>query len=254
MKLLLTNDDGINKEGIHALIQGLSNEHEIYVVAPDSQRSGYSHAVTYFYKDIRCKKVEIDGCMEAYATSGTPADCVYVALNGLLDVEIDLVISGVNHGMNLASDVMYSGTVGAAVEGTVLGKPSIAISLCSYTSTDFDACVEVLKLLIPTYMEDVKKELYPLNVNVPSIPYSEIKGFKVCKLAGIRSYARTMHKEYDGHEIVMHSENEAMVDAIEEDVAGDFYAIKHGYVSLTPLQLDQTHFEWNQKRGRILHD
>lgn len=243
MKILLTNDDGIQAKGINALIDALKEDNEVYVVAPNEQRSGFSHSASYFCKDIECIEYQIDGCIKAYGTSGSPADCVYVALNGLLDDDIDLVISGVNHGMNMASDCIYSGTVGSASEGYILGKPSIAVSLCSYTSDDYNASARVIKDLIPLLMNQENKNSYTLNVNIPPIAYEDIKGYKVTELAGVRGYRRKMKKMNQGDVVVMHSDNGKIYDDLLLNENGDIKAVHDGYVSLTPLYIDLTYNE-----------
>ena len=128
LKVLISNDDGIHATGIQTLAAKLSQHHEVYVVAPDRERSAMGHALT-LHKPIRVEEVEMKfPVKQAFSTSGTPSDCVKLALNALLDVEIDVVVSGINHGPNLGSDVIYSGTVSAALEGAIHGIPSIAVS------------------------------------------------------------------------------------------------------------------------------
>ncbi|MBR2067056.1 MAG: 5'/3'-nucleotidase SurE, partial [Solobacterium sp.] len=200
MKILLTNDDGIQAKGIRTLAKVLSSEHEIYIVAPEGERSANSHAITYYRINHEAIREEVDGAKEAWAIVGaTPADCTYYALHTILkDREPDLVISGINHGENFSSDCKYSGTVSAAMEGLIAGYPSIATSLCSYTSREFEVAAEVIRDLIPYYMQDELRHEYTLNVNIPSCAKEEIKGFKVTHFDSQRIYEKNidlMHKE-----------------------------------------------------------
>ena len=142
MNILIANDDGIESEGLRVLVDALRDEYDVYVAAPISQRSAFSHSVTYFYKENGAEKREIAGTKGAYAIDGTPADCTYYGINGLFGVKMDLVVSGINVGRNLASDVIYSGTVAAAGEALIHHIPGIAVSLCSYTGGDFKPAAE----------------------------------------------------------------------------------------------------------------
>ena len=241
MNILLTNDDGINAEGIRALADALKDDYDVYVVAPDKQNSATSHHVTFFHTEHKAIKVEIEGVKEAWAIEGgTPADSAYYALNGLINEKIDLVISGINHGENLSADCMYSGTVAAALEGYMAGIPSIATSYCSYTDKDFSVCTEIIKEFIPEFMKDKNNTQYCMNLNVPFLKREEIKGYKVCGFGGNQLYKNIVHsKKLESGDILFYPEptsgNKSKI-GIHDD--SDTVAISEGYVTLTPLCLD----------------
>ncbi|MDD3151037.1 MAG: 5'/3'-nucleotidase SurE, partial [Candidatus Gastranaerophilales bacterium] len=198
MKILVSNDDGIYANGIKALVDQIAEEHEVYVVAPDRERSAAGHSLT-LHTPLRADIVERDWkAKKAWAISGTPGDCVKLGLNAILDVRPDLIISGINHGPNLGADVLYSGTVSAALEGAVLGVPSIATSLAGvgneykdfvYTAQfvrDFLRKMEVMNL--------PKKAV--LNINVPGIDSADILGAQITRL-GTRMFTDTYEKRVD---------------------------------------------------------
>ena len=152
MRILLTNDDGINAKGIHALINELNTIAEIYVVAPDSERSGTGHSITVF-DPIKAVETKIPGIKQGWLVGGTPVDCVKLAISRLINEKIDLVVSGINHGSNLGTDVLYSGTVSAAAEGVIMGCPSISVSLNSYRDdVDFDFSAQFTRRVIEAVM------------------------------------------------------------------------------------------------------
>lgn len=243
MRILLANDDGIDSQGIAALINELKDDHEIYVAAPHRQRSGYSHSVTYFARNRKAWRRTIDGVKEAWAIDATPADCVYYGCFAFMDTFPDLVITGINHGENMSTDCIYSGTVGSASEGMICGVPSMAVSLCSYTSEDFAAAAKVAKNIIPFYMNDLHRNEYFLNVNVPNIPYEDIKGYKVTQTEGRRRYEKPVEvvPQEDDSYILICNEVPMTTDQMNNTLDGDVTAVKNGYVSITPLDNDNTH-------------
>ena len=166
MRILVSNDDGIMADGLITLVKRLSEEHEVYVAAPDRQRSAYSHSVTYFLRDLHARLIEVPGAYKAWSVDGTPADCVYAAVCGLMEEAPDLVVSGINRGWNVSYDCIYSGTVGAASEGTILGIPSIAVSLASDRPYEFETSAEITAQLLKRFMEDPDRYEYVLNVNI----------------------------------------------------------------------------------------
>ena len=191
MNILITNDDGIYAEGIIELSKEISKIANVYVVAPDSQRSATGHSIT-IHSPIMVQEVNMGANIKAYSISGTPADCVKVGIEALFkDIDFDLVLSGINNGPNLGTDVIYSGTVSAAIEGLVLNKPSIAVSF-----NEFNIKSEVYKeasKYISTIIENIKDKLELLNdciLNV-NIPNTKIKGYKITKL-GERKYDNVM--------------------------------------------------------------
>ena len=170
MRILVSNDDGIYSTGIRALVNGLVKEHEVYVVAPDRERSATGHSLT-LHRPLRIETVNhLDGVKEAYATDGTPSDCIKIAIGAILKELPDVVVSGINHGPNMGTDVLYSGTVSAAMEGAIFNIPSIAVSLTNHKPEDFDTAVRIVQKIIKI----IDKIKFPnrtlLNVNIPYLP------------------------------------------------------------------------------------
>ena len=236
MKILLANDDGIDAKGIHALINALKDDYELYVCAPVTQRSGYSHSVTYFVKDNRCEIRNIQGVKKAWAVDATPADCVYYGVYAMMDEKPDLVISGINQGENLSDDVLYSGTIGAASEAMIAGIPAMAVSLCSYESDDFSASAEIARKLISVYMHGSHD--YVLSVNVPSLNYKDIKGYRICTSEKGRNYAKHVSIEtIDENTCMLHTDNSRPHMKQKVHSGSDVDAVDNGYVALTPIGL-----------------
>lgn len=242
MNILISNDDGFNATGIQILAQTLRNAgHNVTIVAPDRNRSAASSCLT-LVDPLRLHQFE-NGDYTVIA--GTPADCVHLALNGLLDTPFDLVISGINHGANLGDDVIYSGTVAAALEGRHLPLPSIAISLVgsyhsSYLSGEcyFETAAQVVLDLLAKFKQSIMPARQVLNVNVPNIPYHELKGVQITRL-GSRSPAAEIVKQQDPRGMNVYWIG-ANGKALDNDLGTDFYAIDHHYVSVTPIQADMT--------------
>lgn len=234
MRLLLSNDDGYSAPGLVSLAAGLRNYADVTVVAPDKNRSGASNSLT-LQQPLRATTV----ADQVIKVDGTPTDCVHLAITGLLDEEPDMVFSGINHGANLGDDVLYSGTVAAATEGRYLGLPAVAISLDSHDAEYFDAAVQVAIDLFKQLQHQPLPQDTILNVNVPNLPIDEILGYQSTRL-GQRHKAEPVIKAFDprGHAIYW------VGPAGPEQDAGpgtDFYAVSHGYVSVTPLKIDLTH-------------
>ena len=232
MHFLLSNDDGYQSPGISALAEVLESIGKVTVVAPDRDCSGASNSLTldsplYVKQDER----------GFYYVNGTPSDCVHLAITGLLDEEPDMVVSGINSGANLGDDVLYSGTVAAAMEGRFLGCPAIAFSLAGEKPVDYSASklvvTEIVKSLIENPLDDAL-----LNVNIPDVNYDEIKGFKASRL-GNRHKSEPVIKTLDpkGRNVYWVGPVGAEQDAGE---GTDFHAIRSEYVSITPIQIDLT--------------
>lgn len=236
MKILISNDDGYMAEGIQTLAAALSGFGEIIVVAPDRNRSGASNSLT-LENPLRLNKLE-NG---VYRVEGTPTDCVHLAITGLLDEEPDMVVSGINAGANLGDDVLYSGTVAAAMEGRFLGLPAIAISLVGNDATHYQTAAWVAQKLVSQLQKSSLPADTILNVNVPDLPIDKITGFESTRL-GHRHKAEPVIKEYDPRGRAMYW----VGPAGEEQDAGpgtDFDAIRRGAVSVTPLQIDLTRYD-----------
>jgi len=233
MKILLSNDDGFSATGLNALYQSLSQQFEVMVVAPEQDRSGASNALTLA---LPLRLVQRD--RHIYSVNGTPTDCVHLALTGLYDAPPDVVISGINAGENMGDDIIYSGTVAAATEGRHLGLPAIAVSLVSFKPQYFSTAVKAVMVLLRQLAYFSEKSDIILNVNVPDIPWNDIKGFQATRL-GKRHQAESVIKSKDprGNTIYWVGPVGKTQDAGE---GTDFYAVEQGYISVTPLQIDLT--------------
>lgn len=246
INVLIANDDGIKADGIHALASELSRYADVYVVAPDSQRSGASHSIT-MYRDLYFREEPFEDAVRAYSFTGTPADCVKmgIALLERQGTEIHMVFSGINHGGNVGTDTLYSGTVGAAREGLINNRVSVAVSVDSHQPHGFEYAAELAGRFCRYYSENGLPETaeYMWNINVPDIPAEEIKGVKVTKL-GIRDYDNWFDpvEEPDGRIKIMYGgepvkkEDERCRRPEEADV----YAIEEGYATVTPLYENTT--------------
>ncbi len=256
MKILLVNDDGINAKGIRTLAEELSKEHEIYIVAPDSEKSGASQSATYFSKELTITKIEdIPNIVEAYSVSGTPADCSYVALNYLLKDKIDIVISGINHGWNLSLDCYYSGTIGAAREALFMGIPAIATSLGSKDEEGFKVAAKIVKNLIPVYMNDSNKLNYVMNINVPYVKGQKLKGIKVIGFEKEWKYKNDIIKTtIDENKFKLRfSGKEMHGNILSDEIVGDASLCHNGYASVTPLSLNMDAKEYHSELESLLN-
>jgi 5'-nucleotidase len=235
MRILISNDDGIDAEGINQLRVFLQDEHELYVVAPDRERSATGHKIT-MDRPLRVKERIYPGSkVMGWAVDGTPADCVKLGLEALLPSPPELVISGINLGPNLGTDVLYSGTVSAAIEGIINGVPSVAISLASYEYSDFSDAGRLIKEIIAK-LGQVMTQGSLLNINVPPC---RPRGIKVTKL-GQRRYINIFDKRTDPRGKVYFWMAGEPCDIDEEDPETDVWAIREGYASITPLHFDLT--------------
>lgn len=231
--ILVSNDDGIHSEGIKSLARALKRVGEIFVVAPDRERSAASHSLT-LHRPLRVEKHGSN----IYAVDGTPTDCINIAVNGILKKKPDLVVSGINKGGNLGDDVTYSGTVSAAMEGTLLGIPSIAISLVSRDNFDFKAAAKFAARLARFIL---KKELPKdtlLNINVP--PGVNVKGYKITK-QGKRFYGDAVVEKVDprGKKYYWIGGDVLKWEGGKDT---DFEAIADNFISITPVHLDMTNY------------
>ena len=232
MRILLTNDDGHFAEGIQTLRRSLSEQWEVVVVAPDREQSASSHALT-LHHPLRVDRVEDEG----WRVDGTPTDCVLLAMQGAVDGERpDLVVSGINAGSNLGDDITYSGTVAAAMEGTLLGHPSIAVSL--FGDNHFDTAARVTVDLVALVIEHGMPPDTLLNVNVPDIEWESINGLRLTH-QGKRTYSEQIVKKRDprGRPYYWVAGEGPFW---ETDQGADFTAVDDGYISVTPLHLDLT--------------
>ncbi|MFP4133680.1 MAG: 5'/3'-nucleotidase SurE [Halothece sp.] len=258
-KLLISNDDGIFAMGVRTLANTLATAgYEVTVVCPDRERSATGHGLT-LHQPIRANLVDslFHSAVTAWSCSGTPSDCVKFALSAVLDSPPDLVLSGINHGSNLGTDILYSGTVSAAMEGTIDGIPSLALSLASYTATDFTTAAIVAQQLLEKLPPIPKGTL--LNVNIPAVSKEEIAGVKLTR-QGLRRYIEQFEKRLDPRgksyywlagEVIEEMPQPEAKD-LPRDVLTDVEAISQNYVTLTPLEFDLTNttsFQSLQKAG-----
>tara|TARA_B100001741_G_scaffold64063_1_gene50584 strand:+ start:27797 stop:28567 length:771 start_codon:yes stop_codon:yes gene_type:complete len=238
--ILIVNDDGINAPGIRKLISIMNDFGEVVVVAPDGPQSGKSHAIT-IEDTIRCDKVKIDdGPQEEYSCSGTPVDCVKIALNKLLTRKPNLCVSGINHGSNSSINVIYSGTMSAAVEGSLEGIPSIGFSLLDYShNADFSEGEEYVRKIIESVLEKGLPERVCLNVNIPkTVEGREIKGIKVCRQA-----KANWEEEFDERQDPKGRRYYWLTGKFVNYDKGDDTderALENQYISVVPVQYDVT--------------
>jgi 5'-nucleotidase len=235
VKILLSNDDGYRAEGLEALKEAIHPLGSVTIVAPDRNRSGASNSLTL---DVPVRAVLYGA--DSYYVTGTPTDCVHLAISGLFAFEHDIVVSGVNDGANLGDDTLYSGTVAAAVEGRFLGLPAIAVSLCLEPGSprNFASAARIAADLVMRMAHTPLKGPVILNVNVPDLPDGEMRGVRVTRL-GNRHRAKPVipAKDPRGRSVYWVGSAGSGQDA---GPGTDFHAIAEGYVSITPLQIDLT--------------
>jgi 5'-nucleotidase len=248
MNILLTNDDGIYADGIAALYRALQAKgHQVTVVAPGSEQSAVGHAITVS-DPLKVSRVDVAGRITGFAVHGTPADCVKLAVNALLETQPDLVLSGINNGANTGHHIIYSGTVSAATESTMFGIPSLAVSLdvamLSEQKHDFSYAANfAVRFCDVVQQQGGIPAGTVLNINVPRLPPSQIKGVKICKQARFRN-TDVYEKRLDPRNRVYYwlkGEKVVVVDAPDSDV--DYRELKEGYVVITPIHYDLTDYE-----------
>lgn len=233
MRILLSNDDGYFAPGLAALAAAMADLGEVVVVAPEQNRSGASNSLT-LDRPLMLKQA----ANGFHFVNGTPTDCVHLAVTGMLDTLPDIIVSGINNGANMGDDTIYSGTVAAATEGYLLGIPSIAISLTSFEGRNFAAAGRVVRELVERYTANPINQPVLLNVNVPDIPYEELKGIEVTRL-GRRHKAEPVVKMVSPRNETMYWIGAAGA-AADAGPGTDFNAVERGFVSVTPLQVDLT--------------
>lgn len=235
MHILVSNDDGVHAAGIRALAAAMATLAKVTIVAPDRNRSGASNSLS-LSNPLRIKHLE-NGY---YSVEGTPTDCVHLAITGILEEEPDMVVSGINHGSNVGDDILYSGTVAAAMEGRSLGLPSVAFSL-EGEARYYTTAAEVAKNLVSRLLIDPLPAQTILNVNIPDVPFEELRGYEVTRLGTRHRAEPTIHeKDPRGQDIYWIG-----LPGLQQDAGPgtDFYALANKKVSITPLQLDLTHYK-----------
>lgn len=241
MKILITNDDGINSTWLHILVREMEKDNEVIVSAPDNQRSACSHSIT-INNPLFVKEVKIEGIMSrAFSVSGTPADCVKIALEKLINGNVDMIISGINYGLNIGTDVIYSGTVSAAIEGVIYKVPSMAVSMeINNREEALVQAAEYSRAILKTAYENYIKKDMVINVNFPERIDKGISGIKVCQL-GNRIYTSCYIEAIGDNNEVGYKLQGDVCDDPEEDT--DVYYIKKRYITITPLHYDLTNFK-----------
>jgi 5'-nucleotidase len=236
MLILLSNDDGYFAPGLNILAEHISKIADIIVVAPERNRSGASNSLT-LDRPLTVRKAG-NGF---YYLNGTPTDCVHLAVTGLIEEVPDMIISGINDGANMGDDTIYSGTVAAAMEGYLLGIPSFAVSMSQHNATHFETAAKVIVELIEHYKAKTFPAPILMNVNVPDVPYAELKGKVVTRL-GKRHKAEPVIKSTSPRGDTLYWVGPAG-SAADAGEGTDFYAVANNQVSLTPLQADLTHHQ-----------
>lgn len=239
MRILLTNDDGIHSKGIKSLYYELATIADVAVVAPVSEYSAAGHSIT-IANPLRVIEIKDNGVFFGFAVTGTPADCVKIAIKAILEQPPDIVVSGINRGANIATNIIYSGTVSAATEGAILGFPSIAVSLATFKQPDYSVATYFMKRLATMVYEKGLPKGTSLNVNIPAVPLEEIKGVIVTK-QGISRFIEEFDKRIDPRDNVYYWQAGEM-KLVEEDSNADGGAIENNFISITPLHYDLTNY------------
>ena len=242
MNILISNDDGIYSNGIYELAKRMARLGKVTVVAPDREQSAIGHAIT-MHQPLRCRKIKLHELdIDAWWVNGTPADCIKLGVETLLEARPDLIISGINNGENLGTDIIYSGTVSAAIEGSIFNIPSIAVSYEKHGETDFSLAAEVAMNMIEEVLRFASGANILMNINIPQIEnINELKGIKITKL-GVKKYRNNFEERKDprGNSYYWLA-GELIEDEIGEDT--DIYAVRNGFASITPLHVDLTGYE-----------
>lgn len=241
MNILLTNDDGINARGINELGRALSEHADIYVCAPHTQKSACGHGIT-IHGPIVVEEMELENVKRAYSIEGTPADCVKIGLKLLKKegIDINMVYSGINHGGNMGTDTLYSGTVSAAVEGALCGKPSVAVSIDNHHPQNFNvACELAVEVIDKIDFTNIDASMI-ININTPD--FEKVKGVMVTTL-GVREYEEWFEEveREDGKKAYRYAGKPISQNACNNDI--DVIAVENGYASITPLHYDLTDYE-----------
>jgi 5'-nucleotidase len=236
--ILITNDDGIDAKGIHALVEAMSPLGKIVVIAPKEPQSGMSQAITVKHP-LRVKKVFVKG-FEGYAVNGTPTDCVKLGFNQILNRKPDLLVSGINHGSNSSTSIMYSGTLGAALEGCLNGIPSIGFSLISFDpDADFSAAINYSRRIASMVLEKGLPKYIGLNVNIPYIGEDKIKGIKICRQT-LGYWQEEFERRIDPAGRDYYWLTGQFYNHEPDAIDTDEWALSNNYVAVVPVRTDMT--------------
>lgn len=238
--ILITNDDGITAPGIRNLVEAVKGLGKIVVVAPDKPQSGMGHAITIGHP-LRMNKIDIFEGVEAWQTSGTPVDCVKLAVDKILHCKPDICLSGINHGANHSINVIYSGTMSAAMEASIESIPSIGFSLLSYDyEADFTAARYHIRAIVSSLLKKKMDKHLLLNVNIPAVPLDAIKGVKICRQAYAK-YEEDFEQRKDPHGKNYYWLTGAFVN-FDKGKDTDVWALENNYISVVPVQFDLTNY------------
>lgn len=243
--ILVTNDDGITAPGIHNLVEAVKDLGTVVVVAPDKPQSGMGHAITIGIP-LRLHKVAFFGDIEAYQCTGTPVDCVKLAVDKVLHSKPDICISGINHGANHSINVIYSGTMSAAVEAAIESIPSIGFSLLDYSlEADFSAARKYARMIVQQMLQSVPDKHTVLNVNIPIAKPEDIKGVKICRQAYAK-YEEDFLERTDPHGRRYYWLTGEFVN-FDKGEDTDVWALANNYISIVPVQFDMTHYKLKEQ-------
>lgn len=247
--ILITNDDGVNAPGIMNLVEAVKDLGKIVVVAPDKPQSGMGHAIT-IGQPLRLHKVNTFADIEAWSCTGTPVDCVKLAVDKVLHRKPDLCLSGINHGANHSINVIYSGTMSAAVEAAIESIPSAGFSLLDYNiEADFTGARKYARIVVEKMLETKLNKHTVLNVNFPSIPEELLKGIKICRQAYAK-YEEDFIERQDPHGRMYYWLTGEFVN-FDKGKDTDVWALANNYVSLVPVQFDMTHYELKSQLEKL---
>lgn len=239
MKVLISNDDGMDAAGIRYLVKRMGEVATVYVAAPDLQKSASSQSIS-LTTPVTCNEVPMEGAEIAYRVGGTPADCVKMGLQKLSErgIKVDIVIAGINLGSNIGTDTHYSGTVGAATEAAIFGYHAIALSADHHDATEFeyitDLCIRLISIEMSRYPTNIV-----ININAPNLPKSEIKGIKLTRLGG-RGYDDKF-EQVDGSDLYKYTGTQIDYSDSSSDI--DVAALRRGYAVITPINIDSTSYD-----------
>ena len=248
-KILITNDDGISSKGIYALWEAMNDIGETFIAAPSSEQSASSHSLT-LSSPLRVEILERKNGFKGWSISGTPVDCVKIAIRSLMKKSPDILVSGVNHGANLGNNIMYSGTVSAAAEGMIMGVPSIAISLASYETDNYGAVKKYAKNIVAKVLDHGLPQDTLLNVNVPYCKLKEIRGLKITS-QGNQYFIDEYEKRIDPRNSEYYWIKGQMIDE-DQSIDYDGKAIQENYVSVTPIHFKLTNELYKEDLKKIL--
>lgn len=243
MRIVILNDDGIYSDGIKALALKMKELGDVTVVAPRFHQSGAGHSIT-IEKKIKVEKIDFAEGIEGYAVHGLPRDCAELAINAIIKEPIDLLVSGINKGNNLSSNVPCSGTCGAACAGLDFGIPAIAVSLDFGKTYDWDYAAEATLKVAKWFVNQPFKHEFVISINVPNMDKENIKGYAVCGYGGIFKFEQNLEPEFDGQYYYYDVTSTNMYfDKIVESMDGDIYAMSQGYITLSPIHLDMVRYQ-----------